>query len=168
MSPSAGHEHDAADGHDRAIHHIFGSGLTLTNILSRHGLDEELAERLRGVVAELDSAIGHIRSAALALVVERRQQQPAAPTEHPLPDNWRRRLCRCSIDEVFAYAVTGDDFYHANSHTPWAHERNGLLVSVRSGSVLARREGRIFYDIKSDTPLYYEDQRTEPTRERNA
>ena len=69
----------------------------------------------------------------------------------------RRRLTRFSAAEDFAYAVGSYDFYRAADHTLWAHESQGLLLSARSGTPLARRNGNIFYDIDSNTPLYFED-----------
>lgn len=167
VSVNAGDEHDPFNMHDRVINHIFGSGLTLAGILSRHRLDDEVAERLRGVIAELDAAVGHVRSAALAWVVDERERQPSVPGS-PVPENWRRRLCRFSVDEVFAYAVAGHDFYRASDRALWAHENDGLLVSVSSGNILARRDGRVFYDVESEVPLYYEDRRTEPGPEHSS
>jgi hypothetical protein len=164
VSVNAGDTHDPINIHDRVINHIFVSGLTLTSILSRHRLDDEVAERLRDVIAELDAAVGHLRRAALTLVVEDRARQPSL-SGSPVPANWRRRLCRFSLDEVFAYAVAGHDFYRASDDALWAHESDGLLMSARSGTILARRDGRVFYDIESDVPLYYEDRRAEPLSE---
>jgi hypothetical protein len=160
VTASAGDEHDPVDLHDRVINHIFGSGLALAGILSLQQVDTDTAEQLRSVIEQLDRAVHDLRGAAIARHVE--GGQPTSVTEYgSVPPGWRRRLCRFSIDEVFAYAVAGHDFYRSGDHTLWAHESDGLLLSARSGRPLARREGRVFYDTETDVPLYYEDRRTE-------
>lgn len=161
VAASAGDEHEAVDLHNRVINHIFGSGLTLAGILSLQQVDEDTAEKLRRVIEELDTAVRDLRSAAIARHVEGSAQE-RGKEYGPVPPGWRRRLCRFSVDEVFAYAVAGHDFYRAGDHALWAHESDGLLLSARSGRPLARRDGKVFYDIESDEPLYYEDRRTEP------
>ena len=42
-------------------------------------------------------------------------------------------------------------------HELWAHESDGLLLSARFGTPLARRIGNVFYDIDTNAPLYHED-----------
>jgi len=161
VSLSAGDDHDPVGLHDRVINHIFGSGLTLVSILSAQQVDADTAERLHAVIDQLDTAVRDLRSAAIVHVVEDRQRRSTSEAS-PIPPGWSRRLCRLSIDEVFAYAVGGHDFYRAGDHLLWAHENDGVLLSARSGTPLARRDGRVFYDIESDVPLYYEDRRAEP------
>lgn len=68
----------------------------------------------------------------------------------------RRRLRCVADDAVFAYARHGHDFYRSRDDQLWAHESDGVLLSARSGTLLARRVGNVFYDIESDVPLYYE------------
>jgi hypothetical protein len=160
VSVNAGDEPDSVEMHDRAIHHLFGAGLTLAGMLSRHRFDDEVAEQLRGVITELDAAAGHLRRAALARAVADRDHISSSG-EAAVPGDWRRQLRRISVDDVFAYAVTGHDFYRARDRALWAHESDGLLMSARSGTILARRDGSIFYDVESDVPLYYEDRRAE-------
>ncbi len=160
MSAHVGDEHNSADLHDRVINHIFGSGLTLAGILSAQQVDAGTAERLNAVIVQLDAAVRDLRSAAIAHVVE--DQRESAKRLGPVPPEWRRRLWRLSVDEVFAYAVAGHDFYRAGDRMLWAHESDGLLLSARSGTPLARRDGQVFYDIESGLPLYYEDRRAEP------
>jgi hypothetical protein len=72
------------------------------------------------------------------------------PAEHP------RCLCRFEDGVVFAYAERGHEFVRARDHELWAVEREDVLVSARSGVVLARRRGRVFFAAETDAPLYYE------------
>lgn len=72
------------------------------------------------------------------------------PEEHP------RCLCRFEDGVVFAYADHGHDFIRASDRELWAVERDDVLVSARSGVVLARRRGRVFFAAETDAPLYYE------------
>jgi len=165
VSVSAGDERDPVGLHDRAINHIFGSGLAIAGVLSLHQVDDDTAARLREAIEQLDQALSALRGAAIARIVEDRRTH-STEEAGSVPSEWRRRLCRLSVDEVFAYAVAGHDFYRAGDHELWAHESGSLLLSARSGSPLARRDGRIFYDIDSDVPLYYEDRRAGLERER--
>lgn len=167
MSANIGDEPVATDMHDRVVNLIFGSGLTLARILGLQRVDDEVAGLLNSAIEELDTALREMRSAALARAVENRKPQPST-LDRTRPTDWRRRLCRITIDEVFAYAISGYDFYRASDHGLWAHERDGLLLSARSGAPLARRDGNIFYDTESDVPLYYEDTRDEPTPPQSA
>lgn len=57
---------------------------------------------------------------------------------------------------MFAYADHGHDFIRASDRELWAVERDDVLVSARSGVVLARRRGRVFFAAETDAPLYYE------------
>ncbi len=59
-------ERIGADRYDRVVSHLFGSGLTLASVLSTQ-LDEPVAERLRGVVVQLDTAIREIRNSVFAV-----------------------------------------------------------------------------------------------------
>ncbi len=163
---NAGDERDPMDVHDQVINQIFGSGLTLAAILSAQRVDNETAGRLHEVIERLDAAVRDLRGAAIARVLEDRERR-SAESDGDVPSEWRRLLCRLSVDEVFAYAVGGHDFYRAGDHELWAHESDGLLLSARSGGPLARRDGRVFYDIESDIPLYYEDRRTDPGRDQS-
>jgi hypothetical protein len=67
-----------------------------------------------------------------------------------------RCLCRFDDGAVFAYAEHGNEFVRASDRELWAVERDDTLVSVRSGSVLALRRGRVYFEPDDDTPLYYE------------
>jgi hypothetical protein len=158
VSVSAGGEPDPVDVHDRVINHIFGSGLVLARILRLRQVDDAIARELRGVLGELDTAVRHVRIAALGRALAD-DGAVRASSRRSLPDGWSRRLCRLSIDEVFAYAVAGERFYRASDQSLWAVERDGLLVSARSGSVLARRDGSVYCDVESGLPLYYEERR---------
>jgi len=51
------YERTAADMHDRVISRLFSAGLTLTSVMSRGGVDDDAAQRLHGVIGELDTAI---------------------------------------------------------------------------------------------------------------
>ncbi len=159
-----------ADISDRVITHIFGCGLTLAGIMGRADIGDDVARRLQDVIEELDTALNTIRHAALAALVADRDQHPDAPAHDvivaadPEPvtpvlvgsDGARRRLSRFA-DDAFAYALHGHDFYRMSDHELWAHESDGLLLSARSGTPLARRDGHVFYDIETNVPLYYED-----------
>ena len=164
---NAADDHDPVDVHDQVINRIFGSGLTLAAILSAQRVDDETADRLHDVVGQLDTAVRDLRRAAIAHVFEDRERR-SATQNGDVPSDWRRRLRRLSVDEVFAYAVGGHDFYRAGDHELWAHESDGLLISARSGSPLARRDGKVFYDIDSDAPLYYEDRRGDSGQEQSS
>ena len=72
------------------------------------------------------------------------------PVAHP------RCLCRFDDGAVFAYAERGNEFIRASDRELWAVEREDSLVSVRSGSVLALRRGRVYFEPDDETPLYYE------------
>lgn len=161
MSANTGDEPAATDVHDRVINLIFGSGLTLARIVGLQRVDDEVAGLLDSVIDQLDTAVRELRGAALARVVGTRATQPDI-ADRTAGADWRRRLCRVTIDEVFAYAIGGYDFYRTSDHQLWAHESDGLLLSARSGTPLARRDGNLYYDIASNRPLYYEDTRDEP------
>jgi len=64
------HERDrvALDLHDRAIQRIFAAGLTLQSVAGAVR-DQELADRLGSVIADLDDTIGEIRSSIFNLTV---------------------------------------------------------------------------------------------------
>jgi hypothetical protein len=73
-----------------------------------------------------------------------------------LPNTHPRCLCRFEDGAVFAYAERGHEFVRASDRELWAVERDDALVSVRSGLVLARRLGRVYFATENDAPLYYE------------
>jgi hypothetical protein len=58
--------------HDRVIGHLFGSRLMLASIVSLGKVDTEVAERLRYVLDELESAVRAIRRHDFALSVRHR------------------------------------------------------------------------------------------------
>ena len=117
------------------------------------------------MLSDLDAAIDEIRHAALLQSIE---DAPRAPQLRAVPSQAQTRLrvvplidaSRClfqfAIDEIFAFATRGHDFYRAADNTLWAHESEDLLLSARSGTPLAHRVGDVFYDVESDFPLYYE------------
>jgi hypothetical protein len=72
------------------------------------------------------------------------------------PVTHTRCLCRFDDGNVFAYAERGHDFIRASDRELWAVERDNVLVSVRSGLVLANRRGRVYFADENDEPLYYE------------
>jgi hypothetical protein len=67
-----------------------------------------------------------------------------------------RCLCRFDDGAVFAYAERGHEFIRASDRELWAIERDDALVSARSGELLAQRRGRVYFEIDTDEPLYYE------------
>ena len=153
---------------DRVLDRIFSSGLAVAIVL-RGDVDDDVRDRLGGVVDELDLAVSEIRDMALQLAILDRVGRPEEISEAivgPLvvadaqPDgdgHSRRRLRRIAETEMFAYAARGTGFFRASDRTLWAHEHDGLLLSARSGAPLAHRVGNIFYDVESDRPLYIED-----------
>ena len=79
-----------------------------------------------------------------------------APAVDPLDNTLPRCLCRFEDGAVFAYAERGHDFIRASDRELWAVERDDVLVSVRSGLVLAYRRGRVYFAQENGEPLYYE------------
>lgn len=79
-----------------------------------------------------------------------------SPLGHDRPTAHPRCLCRFDDGAVFAYAERGNEFIRASDRELWAVERDDTLVSVRSGSVLASRRGRVYFEPDEDVPLYYE------------
>ena len=157
------------DARDRLINHLFGSGLTLAAVLSMQRIDGEVAVRLRDVVERLDAAIDEIRHLAFADVVAdviaQPPQQLHAATRQAVPepllrlapqDGRRRSLCRFAVDDVFAYAMHGSDFYRTTDDELWAHESDGYLLAAHSGTPFARRVSRVYYEVESEEALYYE------------
>ena len=69
VSTVSGDDGTVAALHDRAINHIFGSGLTLAAILSDPRIDRDVADRLGRAIDDLDRAVGAIRAAALTQAV---------------------------------------------------------------------------------------------------
>jgi hypothetical protein len=77
-------------------------------------------------------------------------------TVEPLHPGHPRCLCRFDDGAVFAYAERGHEFIRASDRELWAVERDDALVSARSGELLALRRGRVYFEIETDAPLYYE------------
>lgn len=167
---------------DRVIGDTFGCGLTVADLSGRLDVSREVAERLCDVIDELDLAVITLRDAAYAALIAghkpageiaARDVAVVASTGANISDSGasavcsRRRLSRFG-EGMFAYALYGHDFYRASDDELWAHERDGLLLSARSGAPLARRAGRVFYDFETNVPLYYEDDHTEPHATRRA
>jgi hypothetical protein len=144
------------DTYDCVLNHIFGASTTLAEILGLcrvdHAVGPEVDRRVRDALDVLYAAVAELRAA------DHDHPDPVTHTEiaADMSRGRRRRLCHFAADEVFAYAVNSYDFYRAADHTLWAHESEGLLLSARSGAPLARRDGKVFYDVESSTPLYYE------------
>ena len=67
-----------------------------------------------------------------------------------------RSLCRIDDGAVFATIERGHEFVRLSDHELWATERDGVLVSARSGLPLAVRRGKVFFATDNDEPLYYE------------
>jgi len=145
--------------HDRVIDHLFGSRLTLASIVSLGKIETKIAERLQDVMDELEDTVRDIRRAEVALLARDGDQRPYR-THHltivePTSDradqpravrvDGHRYLCSFEDGQVFAYATrAGHDFFRVADHSTWAHERDGLLISTRSGTPLARRMGNVF------------------------
>ncbi len=155
MSVTPQDEHALIGVHDRVINNIFGSGMTLAAILNLDRVDHDVADRLRDVIAALDTAVAELRTEMLARVLAS-FGAPSEVSQTADPNDTCRRLSRFAVEEVFAYAVGGHDFYRSSDHELWAHESDGILLSARSGVPFARRDGHVFYDIDTDAPLYYE------------
>ena len=157
------------ESQDRALNHIFAAGLTVAALLGRPDVSPEIAERLGEVIDQLDMAVNAIRQTAFAArVVDDRDPHPNTPASpadiapperimavHDASKGARRHLSRFA-DEPFAYALHGHDFYRARDHELWAHESDGLLMSARSGTPFARRDGSVFFDLETNLPLYFE------------
>jgi len=136
--------------YDRLVNRLFGASLSLSALASG-SVDSSVTRPVQHAIEQLDAAIAELRQASLARVVT------PEPPSFAIPGD-ARRLCRFSIAEIFAYAPQGHaEYFLATDHMLWARETQGLLVAAASGTALARREGRVFYDAQSDAPLYYED-----------
>jgi hypothetical protein len=177
-------ENSGVDWFDRLVNHLFGSGLRLSRILSGPETNAEVSALVCEVLEELDRAMAEVQDAALAVAVGGHAPPPSA-RRHPRPvqandgaddevvrteeRGVRRRLRRVDDAEVFAYAARGSGFVRASDHMLWAHERDGWLLSARSGTPLAHRLGNVFYDRESNVPLYYEDTNgvTAPVRDQD-
>jgi hypothetical protein len=156
----------AGDAHDRLINHLFRSGLSLAAVLSLPRVEGGVAARLRDVLDQLDAAIGEVRHLALTAALTAANAQsplsrmPAQPEPtrslHLGTEHRRSQLCRFAVDEVFAYALSGHDFYRVSDDELWAHECDGFLLAPHSGVPFARRVGRAFCEVESAEPLYYE------------
>jgi len=158
---------------DRVVQHVYASRLSVAALLGLQMGNREVEARLRVVQEQLDAAVALILADAYAGPTDdasasesRRLDTPAAPGAswlHAVPtDAPRRTLSRFAVDQVFAYAMYGHDFYRVADNELWAHESKDLLLSARTGIPLARRAGRVYYDIETDTPLYYEGARLGP------
>ena len=144
-----------SQAHDRVIGRIFGAGLSLSAVLSLGRIDSAVAERIGDALNALDTAVAELRTAAFTHLTRPDTDPPAEAPEPPAP-NGHRRLARFTANEAFAYGV-GRDFRRVADHSLWAHESGDWLLSARSGTVLARRVGTVFYDIETGAPLYHED-----------
>jgi len=165
-------DNGAVEWFDCVVNHLFASGLRLCRMMSRPGTDDEVRALLCEVLEELDRAMAEVRDAALAVAVgdnDAAANPRRRPGSVPAPDSpdgedlraegrgTRRRLRRVDDAEVFAYSARGSGFVRASDHMLWAQERDGWLLSARSGTPLAHRVGNVFYDGESNLPLYYED-----------
>ncbi len=154
---------------DRAIGHVFASTLALAGVLTLGRVDREVAQRVHNAIGELDTAIREIRHGALEMSIRDTDEgsdtvdrEPAISDRRtsigvadPRIPEYQRRLCRFDDGQVFAYK-RGHDLIRAADHTLWAHESGEILLSARSGRPIARRVGKAYLDVESDTPLYYE------------
>jgi len=138
------------DALDRAVGYLFQSGLAISNLVADARTDATTGAVLRDVSERIDAAVREIRGAAVTRVSDQRARLARSDRADG------RVLRRVNIDEVFAYAVGATDFYRATDDELWARDAQGLLVSARSGTPLARREGNLYYDPESGVPLYYE------------
>ena len=71
-------ERIATNLNDRVTRHLYSSGLTLTGILARNQLDDDVATRLREVIGELDTAIKDIRNTVFARLEDTTNLPPSA------------------------------------------------------------------------------------------
>ncbi len=140
-----------ADLHDRVVRNLHECGLALTLALSdRSNLDEDFIEAVATALDVLEAVVRDIHTTAFAV----RQQRVAPPTD--VGSNHRRYLVRIEDEALVAYAQgDGHDFRRMHDDTIWAHESDGLLLSARSGTPIARRSGIVYYDMVNDIPLYY-------------
>lgn len=67
-----------------------------------------------------------------------------------------RYLYRVDDDQLFAYAPQRRDFFLASDKSLWAHESHNWLLSATSSARLVHRIGRVYYDVDTSLPLYYE------------
>jgi signal transduction protein with GAF and PtsI domain len=154
---------------DRALGHVFASTLTLAGVLTLGRVDREVALRLHDAIDELDTAIREIRRGAFEMSIRETDEGFDAVEREPAISNpgssngladprrpeHQRQLCRFDDNQVFAYK-RGHDLIRVADHTLWAHESGEILLSARSGRPIARRVGKTYLDVESDTPLYYE------------
>jgi hypothetical protein len=162
----------AAEVHDRVTNHIFGASLTLASVISGERVDDDIAQRLVDAIDTLDAAVRDLRILALAraiadrdhnIALERsRTTTPIASTGNSDVRAWLRRVKGAS---AFAYAGHDPEGIRASDRAQWAPERHGLLFSARSGMPLARRVDDVFYDLETDTPLYYQEAHQTPDPE---
>lgn len=68
-----------------------------------------------------------------------------------VPSRW---LYTCVDRAPFAYAH-GEEFIRYRDHARWARLSDDRLVSLRSGTCLAYRDGNVYFDALSGEPLYY-------------
>jgi len=66
----------------------------------------------------------------------------------------RSCLYRCGDDAPFAFA-RGREFIRCADQSRWALLSDDRLLSMRSGTCLTHRTGNVFYDARSNEPLYY-------------
>jgi hypothetical protein len=74
-----------------------------------------------------------------------------------------RYLCRVVDREVHAYAPQRRDFFLIADDTLWAYESHDWLLSSTSGLPLAHRIGSTYYDVATESPLYFEDFEPRPS-----
>jgi len=160
VSANVENDYTLVGTYDAVINHIFAAGLAVSAALNLHEVDNGVAERLQDALDVLDKAAIELRTAAFSHTFGD-ADAAAEPVEPSIPDG-HRRLSRFTVNEIFAYGV-GRDFRRAADHQLWAHESDDLLLSARSGTPLARRVGRVFYDIETGAPLYHDDGLCEST-----
>ena len=139
-----------AELHDRVIRDVQECALSLTSLLgSRLASSDPTAETLQCALETLDRLIRDIRTTAFSV-----REQLRSSDAHPSRTS-TRFLIRVEDEVVIAY-MDGHDFRRVHDDSLWGHDSDGLLLSARSGSTLARRNGHIYYDTVTSLPLYYE------------
>ena len=135
---------------DQTLNHALRVGLSLASLRGSGGLNSAAIAQIDQARSQLDVLVATIHTAAFSEVVTGREDGA-----HDIPSR-ARRLCRLSIDSVFAYSRGSIDFVRIRDGALWAHESDGVLLSARGGRPLARRDGRVFSDTETHEPLYYE------------
>lgn len=65
-------------------------------------------------------------------------------------------LMRLEDRRPFAYTRDHHEYRRIADDTAWAHERDGWLLSVRSGRPLAIQVGNFYLDAETLSLLYFE------------